>query len=71
MKNNKRLIVIVSCLLLVISVSLAYYIGELLISGEGATCHANGTSTTDSIAVANIAYNPSYNKTEYVGLKYT
>ena len=50
MKNNKRLIVIVSCLLLVISVSLAYYIGELLISGEGAT----GNATTAKIKGATI-----------------
>ncbi len=38
---------------------------------DGATCHANGTSTTDSIAVASTAYNSSYNKSEYVGWKYT
>ena len=50
MKNNKRLIVIVSCLLLVISVSLAYYIGELLISGEGAT----GNATTAKIKGATL-----------------
>ena len=50
MKNNKKLIVIVSCLLLVISVSLAYYVGELLISGEGAT----GNATTAKIKGATI-----------------
>ena len=38
---------------------------------DGATCHANGTSTADSIAVASTAYNSSYNKSEYVGWKYT
>ena len=38
---------------------------------DGATCHANGTSTTDSIAVASTAYNSSYNRSEYVGWKYT
>ncbi len=38
---------------------------------DGATCHANGTSTTDSIAVASTAYNSNYNKSEYVGWKYT
>ena len=31
---------------------------------DGATCHANGTSTTDSIAVASTAYNSNYNKSE-------
>ncbi len=38
---------------------------------DGATCHANGTSTTDSIAVASTAYNPNYDKSEYAGWKYT
>ena len=38
---------------------------------DGATCHANGTITTDSIAVANTAYNSNINKSEYVGWKYT
>ena len=38
---------------------------------DGATCHANGTSTADSIAVASTAYNSSYNNSEYVGWKYT
>jgi len=38
---------------------------------DGATCHANGTSTADSIAVASTAYNSSYNRSEYVGWKYT
>ncbi len=38
---------------------------------DGATCHANGTSTTDSIAVSSTAYNSNYNKSEYVGWKYT
>ncbi len=49
-RKNKKLIVIVSCLLLVISVSLAYYIGQLLISGEGAT----GNATTAKIKGATI-----------------
>ncbi len=39
---------------------------------DGTTCHANGTSTADSIAVASTAYNSNYyNKSEYVGWKYT
>ena len=45
--------------------------GTIRLIYDGATCHANGTSTTDSIAVANTAYNSSYNKSEYVGWKYT
>ena len=49
-RKNKKLIVIVSCLLLVISVSLAYYIGQLLISGEGAT----GNATTAKIKGATL-----------------
>ena len=38
---------------------------------DGTTCHANGTSTTNSIAVISTKYNPNYNKSEYVGWKYT
>ena len=38
---------------------------------DGATCHANGTSTADSIAVASTAYNTSYNQSYYVGYTYT
>ena len=39
---------------------------------DGATCHNNGEVTTDSIAVASTAYNSNYyNKSEYVGWKYT
>ena len=38
---------------------------------DGATCHNNGETTTDSIAVASTAYSSSYNKSEYVGWKYT
>ena len=45
--------------------------GTIRLIYDGTTCHANGTSTTDSIAVANTAYNSSYNKSEYVGWKYT
>ena len=37
---------------------------------DGATCHANGTSTADSIAVASTAYNTSYNQSYYVGWTY-
>ena len=38
---------------------------------DGATCHANGTSTVDSIAVANTAYNTDYTRSEYVGWTYS
>jgi len=38
---------------------------------DGATCHANGTSTADSIAISKTAYNSISNKSEYVGWKYT
>ena len=37
---------------------------------DGTTCHANGTSTADSIAVANTVYNTSYNQSSYVGWTY-
>ncbi len=49
-RKNKKLIVIVSCLLLVISVSLAYYIGQILINGEG----AKGNATTAKIKGATL-----------------
>ena len=38
---------------------------------DGTTCHKNGEVTTDSIAVANIAYNAAFGKSEYVGWTYT
>ena len=38
---------------------------------DGITCHANGTSTADSIAVANIDYNSNTNQSNYVGWTYT
>ena len=37
---------------------------------DGATCHANGEVTTDSIAIQNAVYNSNYNKSEYVGWTY-
>ncbi len=45
--------------------------GTIRLIYDGTTCHANGTSTNDSIAVENVVYNSSYNKSEYVGWKYT
>jgi hypothetical protein len=45
--------------------------GTIRLIYDGTTCHGNGTSTTDSLAVANTTYNSSYNKSEYVGWKYT
>ena len=45
--------------------------GSMRLIYDGATCHANGTNTTDSIAVASTAYNTSYNQSNYVGWTYT
>ena len=45
--------------------------GSMRLIYDGATCHANGTSTEDSIAVASTAYNTSYNQSNYVGWTYT
>ena len=44
--------------------------GSLRLIYDGATCHANGTSTTDSIAVASVKYNSSSNQSNYVGWTY-
>ena len=38
---------------------------------DGSSCRANGTSTTESSAVANQAYNLNYDRSEYVGYTYT
>jgi hypothetical protein len=45
--------------------------GTIRLIYDGTTCHANGEETTDSIAVENVVYNSSYNKSEYVGWTYT
>ena len=45
--------------------------GSMRLIYDGATCHANGTSTSDSIAVASTAYNTSYNNSSYVGWTYS
>jgi len=45
--------------------------GSLRLIYDGTTCHANGTNTADSIAVASTAYNTSYNQSNYVGWTYT
>ena len=45
--------------------------GTIRLIYDGTTCHNNGEVTTNSIAVASTAYNPSYNKSEYVGWTYT
>ena len=45
--------------------------GTIRLIYDGTTCHNNGEVTTDNIAVANTAYNPNYNRSEYVGWKYT
>ena len=38
---------------------------------DGNTCHANGTSTSDSIAVTRQTYNTNYDRSEYVGWTYS
>ena len=38
---------------------------------DGTTCHANGTHTEESIAVASTKYNSSYSRSEYSGYTYT
>ena len=38
---------------------------------DGSSCHANGTKTADSIAVASVAYNSNYDQSNYVGWTYT
>ena len=45
--------------------------GSIRLIYDGATCHANGTSTTESIAVTGQSYNPNYDRNEYVGYTYT
>ena len=45
--------------------------GSIRLIYDGATCHANGISTTESIAKTSVAYNTSYNKSNYVGWTYT
>ncbi len=37
---------------------------------DGTTCHANGTSTTESIAIKSVKYNSTYNQSNYVGWTY-
>ena len=45
--------------------------GSIRLIYDGATCHANGTSTAESIAKASVAYNTSYNQSNYVGWTYS
>jgi len=45
--------------------------GSIRLIYDGTTCHANGTSTTESIAVTGQSYNPNYDRSEYVGYTYT
>ncbi len=45
--------------------------GSMRLIYDGTTCHANGTNTTENLAVTNQAYNPSYDSSEYVGYTYT
>ena len=45
--------------------------GSIRMIYDGATCHANGTSTIESIAVTSQKYNINYDRPEYVGYTYT
>ncbi len=45
--------------------------GSMRLIYDGTTCHANGTSTAESIAKTSVAYNSSYNNSSYVGWTYT
>ena len=45
--------------------------GSIRMIYDGTTCHANGTSTAESIAKARVAYNTSYNQSNYVGWTYS
>ncbi len=45
--------------------------GTIRMIFDGTTPHENGTSTTDNITVANVAYNEDYEKSEMVGWTYT
>ncbi len=45
--------------------------GTIRLIYDGRTCHANGTNTTESIAVTNVKYNTSWNSTSYAGWTYT
>ena len=44
--------------------------GSLRLIYDGTTCHANGTGTTESIAVVNTEYNTGSNQSNYVGWTY-
>ncbi len=45
--------------------------GSMRLIYDGATCHANGTNTSESIAKTSVAYNISYNDSSYVGWTYS
>ena len=45
--------------------------GSMRLIYDGTTCHANGTSTSESIAITSQVYNSNYNRSEYVGYTYT
>ncbi len=45
--------------------------GSIRLIYDGTSGHANGTSTSDSIAIASQTFNSSYNNNAYVGFKYT
>ena len=45
--------------------------GSLRLIYDGATCHVNGTSTSESLAVTDQVYNSDSSRSEYVGYTYT
>ena len=45
--------------------------GSIRMIYDGTTCHANGTSTADSIAKTGVAYNTSYKQSNHVGWTYS
>jgi hypothetical protein len=45
--------------------------GTMRLIYDGATCHSNGITTTDSLAVASAEYNKYSNRSEYVGWRYS
>ena len=45
--------------------------GSIRMIYDGTSIHANGSSTSDSIAVASQTFNANYNNNMYVGFKYT
>ena len=45
--------------------------GSIRLIYDGITCHANGTSTAESVTQSNVSYNSSSKQSNYVGWTYT